>query len=555
MRRDEETQLTTRGGDATAPVEEIPALTILAHADPERVGDRLILPALAAGREVSLARLEPSFQRLRTLKSAPSKLAPLGDRSISRKPIRFVPMAGGPVPMAGGIAVDVSTARTSVTVDGARIEGRRAFTFADVRRGVVIQVGRRVVLLLHITPLHDAVEDSMWQEDHDFGLVGESAELARVRQEIRRLASLDLPVLLRGETGTGKELVARALHEAGERRGRPFVAINMATVPPSLAASELFGATRGAFTGASREKIGLFQHAEGGTLFLDEIGETPSEVQPMLLRALENNEILPVGAVEPRRIDVRVVAATDAKLASAIEAGDFRAPLLHRLSGYLIRLPTLAERREDIGRLLYFFLRGELAKMGEAPLVVDEEHPWPPAEAVAFLATYPWPGNVRQLRNTARWLAVTGRALSAGELTLRLKEALEGSDAPFPSSVAVNPQSSDPDTSGPDATVPQQTRRKLRKPSEVNEQELLGALRTHRFKINATAEALGVSRANLYRLIDDCPKIRKAVELTSEEIEGALARHIDELDATAGELEVSLRGLKRRMTELGLDYS
>ena len=547
MRGDEETQLTTKRGEQTPPVEAVPALTILAHSDPERVGDRLVLPAIAAGREVLLARLEPSFPRPRTLKSAP-----LGDRSISRRPIRLVPTPDG-------IAVDVSTSRTSVTVDGVRVEERRAVSSAEIQRGVVLQVGRRVVLLLHVSPL------SAVREDHDLGLVGENAELARVRQEIRRLASLDLPVLLRGATGTGKELVARALHETGARRERPFVAINMATVAPSLAASELFGATRGAFTGAAREKVGLFQHAEGGTLFLDEIGETPSEVQPMLLRALESHEILPVGAVEPRRIDVRVVAATDAELGHAIEAGDFRAPLLHRLSGYLIRLPSLAERREDIGRLLYFFLRQELAKMGQAPLTADEDPPWPPAETVAFLAARPWPGNVRQLRNIARWLAVTGRTLSSDELTKRLKETLEGSDIPFASTGTEPRRSSGPETAAgqtgrpevgsPDTTVPQPGRRKLRKPSEVGEDELLAALRKHRFKINATAEALGVSRANLYRLIDDCPKIRKAVELTPDEIEQAAARHGGELDAVAGELEVSLRGLKRRMTELGLSYS
>ena len=541
MRGDEDTQLTTKRGEQPTGEEDVPALTILAHADPQRVGDRLILPALAAGGEVPLARLEPSFQALNEPRSAP-----LGDRSISRKPIRFVPTADG-------FAVDVSATRTSVTVDGARIEGRRALTFADLARGVVLQVGRRVVLLLHITPLRHALEHSA-RRDSDLGLVGESAALNRVRDEIRRLASLDLPVLLRGETGTGKELVARALHEAGARREGPFVAINMATVPPSLAASELFGATRGAFTGASREKVGLFQHAEGGTLFLDEIGETPSDVQPMLLRALENHEILPVGAVEPRRIDVRVVAATDAQLGRAIEAGDFRAPLLHRLSGYLIRLPTLAERREDIGRLLYVFLRQELAKMGQPPLFADEEAPWPPAEAVAFLAAYPWPGNVRQLRNIARWLAVTGRALPSGELVKRLRETLDSSGLPVEPIGTEAHRPSETGTSDPAPFGSQPTRRKLRKPSEITEAELLDALRKHRFKINATAEELGLSRANLYRLIDECPKIRKAVDLSLDEIEKALARHAGGLEGAAGDLEVSLRGLKRRMTELGLVY-
>ena len=538
-RREEETQLTT-AGDMTAPkLEEVPALTLLAHPDPQRVGERLALPALAAGRDVALARLQPAF---RPPRGQPAR--PLDDLSISRTPIRLVPSAGG------GVDVDVSATRTSVATGGLRIEGRRIFSAADVERGVVLQVGRRVVLLLHRTLLHTPPEDG-----DDFGLVGESVGIVRVRQEIRRLASLDLPVLLRGQTGTGKELVARALHEASERRRHRFVAVNMAAVPPSLAASELFGATRGAYTGAAREKVGLFQHAEHGTLFLDEIGETPSEVQPMLLRALDSHEILPVGAVEPRKVNVRVVAASDARLGHAVAARGFRAPLLHRLSGYLIRLPSLAQRREDVGRLLYFFLDQELAKVGEAPLVADAENPWPPAEAVARLGTYPWPGNVRQLRNVARWLAVTGRGLSSGELLTRLDETLEGSDLhATPSLQAAAPDPSDT-SSGIVPVSGTLVRRRLRKPSEISEEELLSALREHRFKINAAAEALGVSRANLYRMIDDSPAVRKASELGREEIEAAVARSGGDLDAAAGELEVSSRGLKRRMTDLGLPYS
>jgi two-component system nitrogen regulation response regulator GlnG len=172
-------------------------------------------------------------------------------------------------------------------------------------------------------------------------------------------------VLLRGETGTGKELAARALHDAGPRRRRGFLAVNMGAVPPTLAAAELFGAARGAFTGADQKRIGYFTRADGGTLFLDEIGETPAEVQILLLRALDNREIQPVGGGDPQPVDVRLIAATDADLEGAMAAVRFRSTLLHRLSGYEIFLPQLRDRREDFGRLFLHFLSQELEATGQ----------------------------------------------------------------------------------------------------------------------------------------------------------------------------------------------
>ncbi len=538
--QEQETQLTPapRGG-AKQVVEEVPALTLLAHADRRRVGERLTLPALAAGFEVRLSRSQPVFKAPRG-----QDARPLDDLSISRRPIRLV---AGDEP--GSVALDATASRTRVAADGEPITGRRTFPAADVERGVVLLVGRRVVLLLHRLLLHPPVDEP------GFGLVGESAAIVRVRQEIRRLADLDLPVLVRGRTGTGKELVARALHEAGERRRHPFVTVNMAAVPPPLAAAELFGATRGAYTGADRTKVGFFRHAEQGTLFLDEIGEAPPEVQPMLLRALENREILPVGAVEPRKVDVRVIAATDAHLGEAIHAGRFRAPLLHRLAGYSIHLPPLAERRDDVGRLFFAFLARELEGIGAAPLENDSEHPWPSAEMVARLARYDWPGNVRELRNVARWLAITGRSCSARELDAHLSALLNDSGAgvlpaPPEKQVGRSPEGGQVEHSREAPTPVVAKRRRLRKPAEVGEEELRSALKAHRFKLSAAAEALGVSRANLYRLIDECPAIRKAADLGREEIEEVLGRCSGDLEAAADELEVSLWGLKRRMTAL-----
>lgn len=521
---------TTDHQDEPASAAPVPALTILAHSDSTRVGERLALPALAAGFEVRLSRLEPVF-------SAPghSELRPLENRHLSRRPVR---LTAGEQP--GSVNLDCRTTRTNVVADGRPIAERQDFSATELEHGVVLMLARRVVLLLHCLPV------PIPEEAAGFGLVGDSPALVRLRREIRRLAALDVPVMLCGETGTGKELAARALHAAGPRRQQPFVAVNMATLPPNLAAAELFGAARGAYTGADRKKAGLFRHAQHGTLFLDEIGEAPVEVQPMLLRALENHEIRPVGSTETVAIDVRIVAATDADLETAIASGKFRAPLYHRLAGYAVRLPPLRERRDDLGRLCVRFLAEELAKLDETPPPTPEdEHSWPPVEVMARLARYDWPGNVRELRNTIRRLVVIGRDATPEELRAQVDEIL-GPSTKRPIA-----------TTKPQATNPKKTattRRRLRKCSDVDEKELLAALEAHRFELKPTAQALGLSRINLYRLIESCSAVRKAVDLERQEITGALERCSGDLAAAALELRVSLQGLKRRMTMLDLPH-
>ncbi len=532
-----ETLLTTtqdEGGPPAAAL--VPALTILGHADPERVGDRLALPALAAGLEVRLSRIEPVFSP-----PGASEARALEDRHLSRRPLS---LAGGDEP--GSLTLGCAQARTSVVADGRPVEDRRVFSAAEVDRGVVLTLGHRVVLLLHRLPL------PVPEEPPGFGLLGESAAVVRLRQEIRRLAALDVPVLLCGETGTGKDLTARALHETGARRERPFVAVNMATLPPTLAAAELFGAVRGAYTGADRTKPGLFQRAQGGTVFLDEIGETPAEVQAMLLRALESREIRPVGSAETLAVDVRVIAATDADLEAAIVAGTFRAPLYHRLAGYAVRLPPLRERRDDVGRLLFHFLAEEMDQLDATTWPPGEaERPWPPAEAVGELARYDWPGNVRELRNVVRRLAIAGPGTPPEVLAAQVAGLLAASGSAPPAAQAPAPAPPAPlaPPAAPARAVP---RRRLRKPSEVGDEELLAALAAHRYKLQPAARALGLSRINLYRLIEDHPAVRKAADLGREEIEAALARCAGDPEAAAAELEVSAQGLKRRMTALGL---
>jgi two-component system response regulator HydG len=227
-------------------------------------------------------------------------------------------------------------------------------------------------------------------------LIGESEPMQKLRTLVGRVAASDAPTLILGESGTGKELVARALHAQGPRRDKPFLPVNCAAVSESLIDSELFGHERGAFTGAATSHKGLFEAAHEGSLFLDEIGDVPLSTQVRLLRALQEGEIRPVGATRSRHVDVRVIAATNVDLARAMAEGRFRHDLFYRLSAFRIELPALRQRGHDVELLVAHMLeRGRLRGEGRAEGVTPE--------ALAVLARYPFPGNVRELSNVIRY--------------------------------------------------------------------------------------------------------------------------------------------------------
>ncbi|MFP2933893.1 sigma 54-interacting transcriptional regulator, partial [Pyxidicoccus sp. 3LG] len=215
--------------------------------------------------------------------------------------------------------------------------------------------------------------------------------MKRLRAELASLSSSRATVIVTGESGSGKELVARALHTLSTRAQRPYVAFNCAAVPRELFEGQLFGYRRGAYTGATTDHPGVIRAAHGGTLFLDEIGELPLEVQPKLLRFLENGEVFPLGEVRPVEVDVRVVAATHRDLAQLVREGRFREDLYYRLQVVPVRVPPLRERREDVVALARHFVR-QLTPEGQEP-------PQLGADALAALVAHPWPGNVRELRN------------------------------------------------------------------------------------------------------------------------------------------------------------
>jgi len=249
-------------------------------------------------------------------------------------------------------------------------------------------------------------------------LVGISDEMQQVFDMVRRVAATEATVLISGESGTGKELIARAIHNGSERREGAFVAVNCAAIPAELLESELFGHLKGAFTGAVKDRKGKFELADGGTLFLDEVGELPVELQPKLLRALQEREIEPVGGM-PLRIDVRVVAATNRDLEAAMGEGTFREDLYYRLAVIPVHLPALRQRRSDIPLLVRHFLQKH---GGGVAVTVD-------AAALAALTAYDWPGNVRELENAVERMLILRRGEVIGEGDLPPKVRGEGKPA------------------------------------------------------------------------------------------------------------------------------
>ena len=260
------------------------------------------------------------------------------------------------------------------------------------------------------------------RREHNFEeMVGNSPALLSLLRMVERVAGTDSTVLIHGETGSGKELIARALHNSGPRKHRPLVKVNCGAVPPSLLESELFGHVKGAFTGAIDRRIGRFELANGGTLFLDEIGELPLDTQVKLLRVLQEQEFEPVGSSKTVRVDVRIIAATNRDLAEEVRAGRFRSDLFFRLNVVPLKVPALRERPTDIPLLVTFFLSRFGNKFGRRIERVDRD-------TMDRLVSYPWPGNIRELQNVIERAVVlaTGQALKLGADLLPVASGAKG---------------------------------------------------------------------------------------------------------------------------------
>ncbi|HEX7842916.1 MAG TPA: sigma 54-interacting transcriptional regulator, partial [Kofleriaceae bacterium] len=314
----------------------------------------------------------------------------LSDPAVSRHHVAIAPAP------RGHLIRDLGSTN-GTTVNGIAVEG------AYLAPGAVIAIGRSRLRFDALGGEDCAAlsADARWGR-----ALGTSEAMRRLFAVLPRLAESDSTILLEGETGTGKGLLAEAIHEASPRAAGPFIVLDCGAIPPSLIESELFGHEKGAFTGAAAARVGGFEAARGGTVFLDEIGELPLDMQPKLLRALEDRVVKRLGGNEPVRLDIRIIAATNRDLRSEINQGRFRSDLYYRLNTIRLRIPPLRERRDDIALLVAHFYR-PLRPGGEPP----------PAELIAELARHDWPGNVRELRAAVERAVLLGdpavwRALS-----------------------------------------------------------------------------------------------------------------------------------------------
>ncbi|WP_404932240.1 sigma 54-interacting transcriptional regulator [Massilia atriviolacea] len=490
-------------------------LTILWHPDTERIGEQFLGPAEEGAIEV--CRYTPLFFR-----PGQDGIA-LGHRAIARAPLTVRRNADDSVDL---VAPD---SRMALEVNGALLAGTRHFTRDDIGAGVVLGLGGQVLLCLHWMT-------SFPRPNLFPGLLGVSSGAIATRELIRQVAGTDLAVLLLGETGTGKDVAARAIHQASKRSANPLVAVNMATLSESLAAADLFGAVKGAYTGAQAPRQGLFAEADGGTLFLDELGDTPASVQPMLLRVLETGCYRPLGASADARTTARLIAATDQDL----DARGFNQPLLRRMEAFVIRVPTLRERREDIGLLLAHMLKG-------CDLSAAEIAAFPPA-LVSEMCNYDWPGNIRQLANVARRMVM---ALQAGERPV-LSQYVHAPAAPRSAGAGYAMSAEQPRSASLKNPADAAPRRKL---AEISNDDLLGALEEHGWQISGAAQQLGLSRPSLYKLIEAHPAIRPAALIPREELDAALRAHGGDLALCASRLKTPSEALRRHLRVLGLDAS
>jgi len=316
-----------------------------------------------------------------------------------------------------------------------------------------------------------------------FELVGRAAPMARLREELARVAPADAPVLITGENGTGKEVVARNLHLMGNHAEGPFVAVNCAAIPSELIESELFGHEKGSFTGAHERRIGHFEAAHGGTLFLDEIGDMPAAAQAKVLRALETREVTRVGGTEAIEVSIRIVAATNAELAEAVERKEFRMDLYYRLNVVPLHVPPLRERTGDIALLSEHFLKEIAQRTGRRPLRLS-------GEASGLLEAQAFPGNVRQLRNLieAAYVFADGEEIEAADVE-RILENGRG----------LNPPARAGASSGEDP-FDAPTFEEFKNQSEAL--FFRRKLAENDGNVKRTAERLGMQRSHLYKKLD-----------------------------------------------------
>ncbi|QFU75007.1 sigma-54-dependent Fis family transcriptional regulator [Halioglobus maricola] len=489
--------------------------TIVYHPDLTRVGDYALIPRSRApiilGRETMGFRQVPGGRERY-----------LDEPYLSRRAlcIEFT---------AAGLHLQREPHASRCRVDGAELDGDLLIDQEQLERGVAILLAHCVVLWLAMGQEREAETEAL-----DYGLVGSSSYTQSLRHQLAQVSGTDMDVLLRGATGTGKEVLARAIHASSNRSQRRMVTVNMAAIPASLAPAALFGANRGAYTGADKSRPGYFQQAAGGILFLDEIGDAPAEVQPQLLRALQEREIQAVGG-EVTKVELRVISATDADVDNKESGNGFNAALRHRLAALEIVLQPLSAHREDLGELLSYFLQQSFAGQGRERLLTGPENT---ARKVAGWANFyyeclrcDWPGNIRQLQNACRQVAVASRTalvVPAPLLDMFMQGAARG---------------------GPGVSEAPTVEQRLRQIADVTEEEFAKAMHEHECEVRPVARSLNVSRQAVYRKIASDERYRLAADISEDELRDALARCSGDAEKVARQLEISPSGLRARLRQ------
>jgi DNA-binding NtrC family response regulator len=445
-----------------------------------------VVERLAAKAGFEVIACASGAQAMRTLLRRPADLAMVDLRMPDVNGLDLLRQIRTAVP---GCEVILMTAHAAVdsAVEAIKLGAReyltKPFDFDRLRQVLVeirLELERRAQVV--------ALESQVARQLEYCGMLGRSPQMQEVFSMIQRLAPHAKVVLVSGETGTGKELAARAFHQAGPRRAKPFVTINCSAVVDTLFESELFGHVRGAFTGAVESKPGMFEAAQGGTLFLDEIGELPQSVQAKLLRVLENGEVQRVGSLQSKRIDVSVIAATNRDLRAEVAAGRFRGDLFYRLNVVELTLPPLRDRREDIPYLTASFMRDCAQRMQKGVSGLT-----PGAERTLLGAR--WDGNVRELKN------VIERACMLTDGTLVSERELAGAFGPDLAKVGRSRMADVPHREAGAAPL-----------DEIERAHILDVLRQVNGNRMAAARVLGISRRALYRrldrhhLVDEAPR-------------------------------------------------
>ena len=412
--------------------------------------------------------------------------------------------------------VIVQTAHGSVDAAiGAMREGATDFVIKPVspeRLEVTIKSALRIEELSgEIKRIKKKAEGKLTFDD----LILRGAAMLRVVELGRRTAASNIPVLIEGESGVGKELIARAIQGESERAGRPFVTVNCGAIPENLVESILFGHEKGSFTGAVDKRVGKFQEADGGTLFLDEIGELPLDIQVKLLRALQEGEVDPVGSKKPTKVDFRLISATNRDMISLVKEGKFREDLYYRLNVFPIWVPPLRERIEDVPDLAKHFLARFAAEEGKRVLSLSQD-------ATRMLMAYSWPGNVRQLENAVFRAVVLadGPELTVNEFP-QIAANVEGFEAelpPAPANLQKRPAYTGPALLGAEATVPRTVEVKsggslgipaingegdIRPLDEIEADMIRLALGRYRGHMTEVARRLKIGRSTLYRKMQE----------------------------------------------------